>query len=109
MQNLREQAEKAVAGSEADFAEIVLVKQDLSSVVQAGISSENTGPVGRLTCTARASFRTGGDFASSVIPAPCGKLWTERRHRPYTAAPRRYPSPCWQGNAGTPSSTSPTE
>lgn len=54
MQNLREQAEKAVAGSEADFAEIVLVKQDLSSVVQAGISSENTGPVGRLTCTARA-------------------------------------------------------
>lgn len=50
----RELAEKAVAGSEADFVEISIHKQERSSVVQSGIIGENTGPVGRLSGTARA-------------------------------------------------------
>lgn len=54
MQRYREHAEKAVSGSEADFAEIVIEKLERSSVTQAGIMGENAGPVGRLTGTARA-------------------------------------------------------
>ncbi len=54
MQRYRELAEKAVAGSEADFAEITILKQERSSVTQSGIMSENAGPVGRLSGTARA-------------------------------------------------------
>lgn len=53
MQKNRELAEKAVEGSEADFAEIRMVSEENSSFVQAGMTSENTGPVGRFTGTAR--------------------------------------------------------
>lgn len=54
MQRYRDLAEMAVAGSEADFAEITIAKQERSSVTQSGIMSENVGPVGRLSGTARA-------------------------------------------------------
>lgn len=54
MQKYREIAEKAVSGSEADFAEITIYSQERSSVTQSGIMSENAGPVGRLSGAARA-------------------------------------------------------
>lgn len=53
LQRYRDLAEKAVACSEADLAEIRLVKQETSTATQEGMNSENTGPVGRTTGTAR--------------------------------------------------------
>lgn len=53
MQKNRALAEKAVAGSEADFAEIRLVQSSRTSVVQAGLSHVITGPTDQFTGTAR--------------------------------------------------------
>lgn len=54
MQENRARAERAIAGSEADFAEILLVSSERSSVTQAGLMSENAGPIGSFTGVARA-------------------------------------------------------
>jgi TldD protein len=53
LQENRALAEKAVAGSEADFAEIRLVHTSRTSVVQAGLSHVITGPTDQFTGTAR--------------------------------------------------------
>ncbi len=53
MQKFRNLAEKAVEGSEADFAEIRMVSTENSCFVQAGMTTENTGPVGSVSGTAR--------------------------------------------------------
>ncbi len=54
MQHLRDLAERAVDGSEADLAEITVLASERSLVMQSGIMAENHGPVGRLTGIARA-------------------------------------------------------
>ncbi len=53
IKDFREKAERAVACSEADFAEIRISLHNESTFVQAGISGENSGPVGRFSGTAR--------------------------------------------------------
>ena len=53
MQRRRDLAEKAVAGSEADFAEIRLVQTSQTKVIHAGLTHMNSGPVERFTGTAR--------------------------------------------------------
>ncbi len=53
MQKYRDLAEKAVASSEADFAEIRLVHTSRTTVIQAGLTHMNTGPVERFTGTTR--------------------------------------------------------
>lgn len=53
MQKYRDLAEKAVSSSEADFAEIRLVHTSRTTVIQAGLTHMNTGPVEQFTGTAR--------------------------------------------------------
>lgn len=53
MQKYRDLAEKAIAGSEADFAEIRIVHTSRTTVTQAGLTHMNTGPVEQFTGTAR--------------------------------------------------------
>ena len=53
MQKYRNLAERAIACSEADFAEIRLVNSSRTRVIQAGLTHMNTGPVEQFTGTAR--------------------------------------------------------
>ncbi|MCP4647625.1 MAG: hypothetical protein GY852_07805, partial [bacterium] len=53
MQKYRELAEKAVAGSEGDFAEIRLVRLSRTTLTQAGLSNTIDGPVEWFSGTAR--------------------------------------------------------
>ena len=53
MQKQRDLAEKAIASSEADFAEIRLVHTAKTVVIQAGLSHINNGPIEQFTGTAR--------------------------------------------------------
>jgi len=53
LQKYRDLAEKTVAATEADFAEIRLSQTSRTTVVQAGLTHMNTGPVEQFTGTAR--------------------------------------------------------
>jgi len=53
LQKYRELAEKLLAGSKADFAELRIVQTARTTVVQAGLNHSNNGPVEQFTGTAR--------------------------------------------------------
>ncbi|MCD4707011.1 MAG: TldD/PmbA family protein [Candidatus Sabulitectum sp.] len=53
MQKHRDLAEKAVAGSEADFAELRLARTSRTTVTHAGLTHMNNGPIEQFTGTAR--------------------------------------------------------
>lgn len=96
MQKYRELAEKAVAGSEADFAEIRLLQTSRTTVTQAGLSSMNNGPTRQFTGAARVlvsnrwgicEFSSPGEMNNALDRAAALAIHSESSPVPFPVLP----------------------